>query len=278
MRWEYLGTGLTFFTIGLALVLALPPPWWPKMPPLLIKLGLYGGLALIVFGSAVSAMGVWPDILRPRAWPILAIAIGVFFVVGGAIWFSQIEVKPRDKIGNETLADVPDVTLLFVYPDYPALVLSNNSNKVAAQIKWTVVLWNLDDPKSYSNSPGSPPDTHEPLPIPVQTFDYIRAHSTGGPQNLFGLPSVAPHVSKGNRLVGSASVACPDCARGHTYLVSIVFGEGGWYSEMAEMESGSVVVPPKFTKQSVADFAQLVLATPLEKRITIAQPHRPTTK
>ena len=46
MKWEYFGTGLAFIGIGVTLMLALPPPWWPKMPPPLVHIGVIFGTAL----------------------------------------------------------------------------------------------------------------------------------------------------------------------------------------------------------------------------------------
>jgi hypothetical protein len=81
----------------------------------------------------------------------------------------------------------PDVTLRFIYPDRPALLLINESGKLAQQIKWSVALWNLDDLRTFSSNPHAS-DAHEPLLIPVQIFDFIRPHSTGGPQTILGAP------------------------------------------------------------------------------------------
>ena len=33
VKSEYIGTGLALAGIGITLMVALPPPWWPKMPP-----------------------------------------------------------------------------------------------------------------------------------------------------------------------------------------------------------------------------------------------------
>ena len=111
-----------------------------------------------------------------------------------------------------------DVALGFVYPKSPALMIANLSDSLARDIKWTVVLWNMDLP-----------DRNDPLPIPVSTFDWLKAREEGGPQDLFNGPLVAPLLKPGNRLFGSASADCPACARGRTYIVYIVWGQGGWF-------------------------------------------------
>ena len=107
----------------------------------------------------------------------------------------------------------------------PMVVLTNISNKVAQNIKWSVWLWNLDDQKMKATiEPTEPSEFPQPLQIPTQTFDFIRPHSFGGPMILFVSPAVSSKIKVGDRLMGSASVVCPDCARGHTYIVYIVLG------------------------------------------------------
>jgi hypothetical protein len=150
-------------------------------------------------------------------------------------------------------AQAADVTLRFVHPESPAVLLVNNTSVVASSIKWTVVLWNLDDPRRYSAPmPNDPPDTHEPLQIPSSLFDYVLSHSVGGPENIFATPLVAPYVKPGNRLVGVASVVCPTCTRGHTYFVYITYGQGGWYAELPQFRKGQLPLPTPMTKANVA--------------------------
>jgi hypothetical protein len=154
---------------------------------------------------------------------------------------------------------LPDVSLRFVYSQAPALVIENRSDALARQIKWMVILWNLDLP-----------DRMDPLPIPVQTYDWIRPHDEGGPQDLFANPQVASLLKPGNRLLGSASVICPDCSRGRTYVVSIVWGEGGWFSEVENEKSGKILIPTSFRKEILeAYFKQLLEMTPDKSRIKI---------
>ena len=180
-------------------------------------------------------------------------------------------VAPAPDAAAPAAVAQPDVTLKFVYPSEPALVLINNSNKVARDIKWTVLLWNLDNPRDYSNPNDN--NTHEPLQIPVSFYDFIRPHAKGGPQNLFGSPIVAPYVKSGDRLIGSASVICAECERGHTFFVYVVFNKGGWYYEIKDQSSGDVVIPKRLTRDMVSDYAQHVLETAREgERVPIEEP------
>jgi hypothetical protein len=152
----------------------------------------------------------------------------------------------------------PDVSLRFVYPEAPALILENNSDIIAKDIKWMVLLFNMDLP-----------DRYEPLPIPISTFDWIAPHSRGGPQGMFGTASVSSLLKAGNRLFGSASVTCPTCSPGHTYFVYIEWGKGGWFSEVEAEKAGS---PPNFSKESrMAYFDRGLSAVPTSARIPIGQ-------
>ena len=154
-----------------------------------------------------------------------------------------------------------DVALRFVYPKSPALIIANLSHSLVRDIKWIVALWNMDLP-----------DRNDPLPIPVSTFDWLKAREESGPQNLFNGPFVAPLLKPGNRLFGSASVDCPACARGRTYIVYIVWGQGGWFSEVENEKSGSVIIPGNFLKDSREKyFKALETSIPENSRLSIAE-------
>jgi hypothetical protein len=133
----------------------------------------------------------------------------------------------------------PVVGLRFVYPKSPALVLVNQSDGIARDIKYIILLWNMDIP-----------DRNDPLPIPTGSFDWITPHDEAGPEGLFNDPSVAQLLKPGNRLFGSAAINCPKCARGRTYVVYIVWGEGGWVSEIENEQPGRAIAPPSFLKES----------------------------
>lgn len=153
------------------------------------------------------------------------------------------------------------VALRFVYPKSPALMIINESDVVVRDIKWTVILWNMDLP-----------ERGDPLPIPVQTFDWLKGYDEGGPQNLFSSPLVAPLLKPGNRLFGSASVNCPTCTRGRTYIVYIVWGEDGWFSEVEAEKSGKALVPATvpFSRDSREKyFAALEAMVPEQARLPI---------
>jgi hypothetical protein len=171
-------------------------------------------------------------------------------------------------------AEKPDITIRLIYPDYPSIVLVNNSDKLAREIKWSVAVWNLDDPRTYVN-PHPEPYAHDPLPFPVSMFDFLRPHSESGPQQVFGSQHVRPYVKEGQNVFGSISVICPDCTKGHTYVVYWTVGRTGWYAEIAglgdkKFTEGELVIPHHFTKELIQAYVQEALAeTPPSARIPI---------
>ena len=172
----------------------------------------------------------------------------------------KLDLILKEIAKGQKPADPPDVALHFVNPRSPALVIINRSAVIARDIKWTIVLWNMDLP-----------DRNDPLPIPVSLFDWLRAKDKGGPENLFSGPLVAPLLKPGNRLYGSASVACPECSRGRTYIVHIVWGESGWFSELEDEKSGRPFVPLNFSEAGRAEyFKELETAVPLQLRTPIS--------
>lgn len=166
------------------------------------------------------------------------------------------------SLSQEKLPFSITVALRFVYPKSPALVIVNQSNSVIRDIKWAVVLWNMDLP-----------ERNDSLPIPVETFDWLKGNDEAGPQNLFGRPSVASLLKTGNRLFGSASVDCPTC-KGKTYAVYIVWGEGGWFSEVESekigIPSGKVLIPTNMLKDGRENyFRELEVMAPENSRLPI---------
>jgi hypothetical protein len=187
----------------------------------------------------------------------------------------RMEANENKKQGVKEKAPLPPkqekseatvtVALRFVYPKSPALMIINQSDVVVRDIKWTVILWNMDLP-----------ERGDPLPIPVQTFDWLKAYDEGGPQNLFNSPLVAPLLKPGNRLFGSASVNCPTCTRGRTYIVYIVWGEGGWFSEVETEKSGRTLIPATvpFSRDSREKYFEALEAiVPEQARLPIKE-HR----
>jgi hypothetical protein len=120
------------------------------------------------------------------------------------------------------------------------------------------------------------PGMHDPLPIPASTYDFLRPRQSSNPIDLFGTPLVVPNLKKGQRLIGSASVDCADCAHGHTYVVNIVWGESGWYAEVTRAKGqelhGKILMPENPYAEAVPIFYQSLLAlVPEADRIPIQE-------
>ncbi|ERR1017187_8798739 len=185
--------------------------------------------------------------------------------------YANLQNKPKGTLPPvEPARSFPNVVMHFVNRQEPLLVLENTSGVLARDIKWTVALWNMDLP-----------ERDDPLPIPISTFDWLKPHAESGAQNLFGSQLVKPLVKSGDHLLGSAVTICADCPAGHTYVVSVVFGNGGWYAEDKEDSAGSLIVPHNFHKEvRDAFFAQLPALVPEKNRVTIGEyflkPARPT--
>ena len=142
-------------------------------------------LTLLFWGSAAMLFLLWLlDFAQRRLWletpyqrkfmgPLVLGFIGLAFLVGAGVWYYT-------KSGR--IAPYPVVAGRFVYPTHPALLLVNQSDVVARDIKYAPALWNLD----------TLPTSHSGLPIPAGTFDWIPARKAGGPMNLFETPNVAP--------------------------------------------------------------------------------------
>ncbi len=170
------------------------------------------------------------------------------------------EAKPAEEPTRQNSS--PDVALRFIRPQAPVLVIVNPSEVVASQIKWALTLWNMDLP-----------ERNDALPIPIQTFEFIRPHQESGPLDIFGSALIAPLLKPGNRLFGSASVDCPSCARGRTYIVSIIWGSGGWFAEVPDEKDGKVLTPRNLLRETrEAYFKELDAKVPTNLRISIGGP------
>lgn len=170
---------------GIALMALLEPHFFDSHRALTAL--IYAALVCVMlWGFGPALLGIFRKTQGggKRMWPqYLMIASGATFFVG-LVAFLQMNVTPQESSSNpepkkEAVSKpqerpeaeiLPDVELAFVHLSRPSVMLSNNTPKVAKQIKWIVVLWNLDNPKVYSN----PNDKlgHEPLPIPISMFDF----------------------------------------------------------------------------------------------------------
>jgi hypothetical protein len=216
-----------------------------------------------IAGTIVALLGIALMYLAPNRKEFGWTAFGLAVILGIA-WLYLANSRLARAVRGENLdtptpAPQPEVALQLVYENMPALLLMNLSDVVARDIKWTVALWNKDLP-----------DRNDPLPIPVSTFDWLRPHDNGGPEALFDAPRVASLVKPGDHLLGSASVVCPTCIRGRTYIVYIEYGKGGWFAELPDERSGHIVLPLMDSKGARERyFESLENAAPEDKRVQI---------
>jgi hypothetical protein len=93
MKWEFVGTGLALIGLGLAPILALPPPWWPKMPHDYVKIGVVVGIFVAVAGLGLTIAGLRTDFSTKPVAPIL-ITIGLILVISGFVWHAFRGAEP----------------------------------------------------------------------------------------------------------------------------------------------------------------------------------------
>ena len=151
----------------------------------------------------------------------------------------------------------PDIFLKLVYPETPSLVIVNPSDAIARDMKYAVELFG-----------SSLPDGNNPLQIPTGTFDWLKGHSEGGPNTLF-TASISSLLKPGDKLYGSATINCPTCVRGRSYLVYIEWGKGGWMAETNDPK-GMLIIPAKNTPEGrMGYFQQIEQAVSANQRIPI---------
>lgn len=167
----------------------------------------------------------------------------------------HINVSVQKAQPDQTV-EPPQVGLGFVYSKEPMVVIYNQSNVVARDIIWEVVLWDVD--------------SHDwnPLRIPTESINWLRPHDPSGPEMIF--QPFEAKLKPGTHLLGSAIVTCATCAQGRTYIVDITWGEGGWFSETTLVKPGRLILPTDTSVERWAVFfSSLEAAVPVEKRISI---------
>lgn len=205
----------------------------------------------------------WKDKLLSNRWAagltfIVVVLTAVFALANGGLdlVLKGLELKSKSEQSN---SQDPTPTLRLVYPSFPALIFQNRSKKVVKNIKWACGIWNVCLPNHV-----------DPLPIRIQIFDFIRAGQDGGPQNLLN-PEALSLVKPGDQLVGSIAFTCPDCDSERVYVISIVWGKGGWYSELPQQKQGGLITPKLVTADGLKAFANdLERMVPSEKRVPIS--------
>jgi hypothetical protein len=264
---------------------ALEPP--PMLPPKrfhLLDTWRKRVVAAVVFLAALvgSVIGIWQGVrwirnmpeadqsmvhaAPPPASPSAPVAGDPPSVESqnqsGGITAGTVNVFPSAP--TPTRSPKPDVALRFESPTAPGVVIQNTSGVVAQNIKWWVLLFDIDRHDLADN----------PLPIaPIRaaTFDFLRSHAASIPQRLSSEPGFFNVIRSGDRLYGSAIVDCPECRRSTTYFVYLKWGESGWYSVDKGAPSGQVQRPSSQSPQDTAAFVRLVESVPPSGRIPFAR-------
>jgi len=257
LRWALAGTAATAFFTFLALT-------FPDISRLITIPGA-------VFSLGLTLYFLWPEIRavhsrrKHRMVALIGMVVCGFAFSGFGLWYFWPTKREVAAAASESTPLHPDVTIRFVYSKNPSLVLVNQSSVIARTIKWSVAIWNLDDQRTYINK-NPAPNAHDPLPIPSQTYDFLRPHTSGGPQLLFD----TTYVKAGQHLFGSASVVCPDCTRGHTYIVDIIWNQSGWYAEVLDQREGELIIPRHITNEDVDSYYKTWIdMIPEASRLTI---------
>lgn len=234
---------------------------------LIVLLGLMGRLRIIIAAHNQKAAyetiagivsGITPKLPdspapRPTATPIPEKepkAVLKATAAGHSSAPAQPGATPADSLK-------PDVTLSLVGTLQPAVILHNNSSAVAFNIKWGVEIW---------DTASAAEQVQNPLPFPIQTYDWIKPSAYGGPMDVFS--RFLGQLKNGDVVEGTAFVDCPYCKRGHTYLVYIVWGSGGWYSEWTR-GNGGPAVPSRFSAALLQRYFQFIGSIPIGKRLAI---------
>jgi hypothetical protein len=208
--------------------------------------------------SLIVCYGLWwrgkPRTLHARiAWgtaTFATITVGLGF---GLPWVNQKQAERAP----------PEVSLCFVGRAHPVLYVLNLSDKVVQNAKFSPGIFDLD-----ARNPT------EPLHTVFRTFDVITPRSASGAYDIFGEINDSPAIKKGDRLVGTVGITCPNCASGRTFAIDIEWQRSGWYSQLTNQTSGNVLEfidfsNPKRPHLSSAAIATLVSRIPERDRIPI---------
>ena len=144
--------------------------------------------------------------LPPHAWPAPAIPS-----------VDQPVITGNPKGDHSPLK----ITATLKNPEDLVIFASNKSSRVADGVKWELMTFRTSDYSVFSYA--------------TQDLGYVKPHSDSAnyEMDLSTLPK-GPHdgaeLSRGDTLVGSLSIDCPEC-EGTTYIVHIKYGFNGWYCE-----------------------------------------------
>jgi hypothetical protein len=144
------------------------------------------------------------------------------------------KVEPQPQVPRATKATrEPEVEMYFVTPQNVEWRVRNNSSRAVQNVLYWFFLVDIDQPFLGGNPPI-------PLRIPVQKIDFINANDFSG---ALVLPSdLQRAVRIGDRIFGTAQVACPGC-KDKAYWLYFKVGDNGWFSKMHGHTSRGLLFP-----------------------------------
>lgn len=225
--------------LGVSVVVFLLPYAIPSLPEYISWAGIFSALLFILLSLPAITAKI------PTRLGFLIILVSFFSIIGIGWSFK-----------SSTLADKPDVTIRLVYAKSPTLLIGNSSDIIARDIKYWSAIWNLDSPA-------------QPLPIPVDKFDYIKPHEASGPRAFFSLPNVERLLKQGNRLAGFIGITCAECVTTRYFWVYVTWGTGGWSSELAQNTVIDLQALGKLIPSIANDPEEFFKDIPQESRIPI---------
>lgn len=205
-----------------------------------------------------DATAIKPPSLRFLALPAPLIPPELFHVPAKP-------VKPPAEIQSALT-----IKASIVDPVSPAIVVENTSDQVAQGVIWELILFRARDLTFVSQ--------------PTQNIGFVKPHSKSAPYWMFspGIPrytkdNVAMRdgdIKVGDSLTGTLIVDCPNCT-GVTYIVHFEWGQGGWFSEMKQMD-GKLALPKEMTNEGIEKYITgLDLLIPAKDKIPFSERIKP---
>lgn len=122
---------------------------------------------------------------------------------------------------------MPDLRMSFVNQQNAEWRITNHSSEVVMGALFYFVVFNLDQPIVGG-------ELMQPLQIPSAKLDFVNPGSSSG--GLILPPNLSRRMKTGERIFGTAELACPGC-KNKGYWIYFEQGRGGWFSEMREHTS-----------------------------------------
>ena len=105
----------------------------------------------------------------------------------------------------------------------PSVLIRNDSDVLARDIKYAVYLANLNAFKTKDRQPVS--TFHRDLQEHLRPYSQMDREPCITPLTWFQT------FQPGDKILGFAYVSCAECLQTHTYWISIISGVEGWYVE-----------------------------------------------